>query len=284
MNGLTLAMACVLAALAVFIAVDPPMSLVPGPFPSEWPASSVLSLANYFTMAVMPYQVRLLEHVMKASKVGDVDSVIDEIDAFCWAWPSMNVGPVKGAIADQAFDKLIVDKQRPLVVVELGSYMGYSTLRFGRHLAKITPAGSTAHLYSIDPNPLGHAVKLSMLDRAGLLVGGSTAGNVAIHNELDYSGNVLKRLADEGVTVDYLFLDHVKDLYKEDTQLALSLGLLKPGSLVVADNVVAPGVPEYRAWMLEDEDARKTFKTTVHETLCEYTKHVKDEVLVSVVV
>lgn len=266
---------------AIIAAIWTPLGtrLLVGDWGVEWPLSTHLQLVNYFVMGVMPYQVRLLESVMAKSEAGSPTSVIDAVDEFCWAWPSMNVGPVKGQIADEAFGVLTEAGREPKVVVELGSYLGYSTLRFGRTLLRLAPSGG-AHLYSIDPNPLGHAIKLSLLDRAGLVNNNDKqAQALTIHNELDFSGNVLRRLAAEGVTVDYLFLDHVKHLYREDAELALDLGLLKPGSLIVADNVVAPGAPQYREWMLAD----KRFKTTVHETLLEYTSAVKDEVLVSVV-
>ena len=36
---------------------------------------------------------------------------------------------------------------------------------------------------------------------------------------------------------DLVFLDHWKDLYKQDLQAIEAKGLLKPGSIVVADNV-----------------------------------------------
>jgi predicted O-methyltransferase YrrM len=57
-------------------------------------------------------------------------------------------------------------------------------------------------------------------------------------------------------------------------------GIRRPfqGSLVVADNVLAPGAPEYRAWILN----HTSFKTEVRRTLLEYTRDVPDEVLISV--
>lgn len=75
----------------------------------------------------------------------------------------------------------------------------------------------------------------------------------------------------------FFFLDHLKHLYLEDCELAVKLGVLQPGSVVVADNVLNPGVPEYKAWML----ANKDFDTKVHRTLLEYTKTTPDEILIS---
>lgn len=117
---------------------------------------------------------------------------------------------------------------------------------------------------------------------------------------------MLQQLAKDGVQLDFLLLDHVKHLYLPDLQLAIKLGLLKKGSVVVADNILFPvsgcrfpqrfphshrvpilrfflsshsqGSPEYRSWML----ANSAFDTTVHKTTAEYTPWMPDEVLVSV--
>ena len=37
---------------------------------------------------------------------------------------------------------------------------------------------------------------------------------VQVRNELDYSQNVLRRLATEKMQIDYLFVDHLKELYR----------------------------------------------------------------------
>jgi len=81
--------------------------------------------------------------------------------------------------------------------------------------------------------------------------------------------------------LDFLFIDHVKELYLPDLMLALQCGLLAPGATVVADNVRTPGAPDYKQYMLEGDGAR-LFDTTVHDTFLEYSDTIPDEVLVSV--
>jgi len=259
----------VFAVLACLVSVEVQLGFVKSilgpPFMKEWPYSSLLHLVNYFEMAAMPLQVRLLEHVLQNGKQGDADDIINKIDEFCWKKPTMNVGPVKGKIVDDALQSM---GSSPMVVVEFGSYMGYSTLRLANLLRKTAPE---AVLYSVDPNPLGHAIKTTLLERAGLL-------GPKVKNELAFSGDFLKKLASEGKKIDFLFLDHLKDLYMGDAILAQKLDLLKHGSsLIVADNVIAPGAPEYRKWMM----ANLNFETKVHDTLLEYTHTTRDEVLVS---
>lgn len=261
-------MLLVFALLACFIALELHMGVVKAaviPFNREWPYSSLFHLTNFFRMAVMPLQVRLLEHVLQNAKEGSAEDIIEKIDEFCWQNPTMNIGPVKGKILD---DAVLNMGNSPKIVVELGSYLGYSTLRLAHLLNKTAP---DAVLYSVDPNPLGHAIKTTLLERSDLQ-------GPKVKNELGYSDDTLKKIAARNEKIDVLFLDHVKDLYVDDTILAIKLGLLNPGlSLVVADNALDPATSKYRKWMLENTQ----FQTDVHETLLEYTHTVRDEVLVS---
>jgi hypothetical protein len=146
----------------------------------------------------------------------------------------------------------------------------------------------------------------------------------------DFSDVFLRKCASDGIQIDFLFIDHVKDLYLPDLQLCLELKILAPGCVVVADNVhptsysskaiesicipiafvhaslnvvarvlptasvpfashcricplcvlqvLMPGAPEYKAWVL----GSKLFDSRVVSTLLEYHKDVKDELLVSV--
>jgi predicted O-methyltransferase YrrM len=41
------------------------------------------------------------------------------------------------------------------------------------------------------------------------------------------------------------FIDHDKSLYVPDANKILASGTLQPGSLLIADNVLIPGAPEY---------------------------------------
>merc|ERR1712110_916547 len=85
---------------------------------------------------------RFLEHVLANSTKGDANSVVKTIDDWCWSskgnW-MMNVGDVKGVHVDDA-----ISEHKPMVVLELGTYCGYSSVRMGRLL----PEG--AKLISLD--------------------------------------------------------------------------------------------------------------------------------------
>ena len=78
-------------------------------------------------------------------------------------------------------------------------------------------------------------------------------------------------------TVDFVFLDHVEQLYKQDVQYLQSHGFLHKGSVVVADNILYPGAPDYREYVASS----KAFRSQEHPTLVQYSKTMKDIVTVS---
>lgn len=90
----------------------------------------------------------------------------------------------------------------------------------------------------------------------------------------------LQILRDEkGVsTFDFVFIDHFKQYYLSDLLRLKQNGFLRDGSIVVADNVGYPGVPDYLEFMEQTSE----FQTTHHKSKLEYTKTVDDVVLVSV--
>lgn len=77
--------------------------------------------------------------------------------------------------------------------------------------------------------------------------------------------------------VDFVFLDHVELLYKQDLQYLMSSGLLTKGAVVVADNVLYPGAPDYRAYVANS----KAFASQEHLTLVQYSKTMQDIVTIS---
>ena len=89
----------------------------------------------------MPHCV--VQRVLELATPGNPQSVLDAVDDFCYNenW-MMNVGPVKGAFVDE-----VIQQAQPLTMLELGTYIGYSTVRWAAQL----PPG--ARLWSIDEDP-----------------------------------------------------------------------------------------------------------------------------------
>lgn len=142
----------------------------------------------------------------------------------------MNVGEDKGKIVTD-----LIAKVKPETMVELGGYIGYSCILFGNALRQ---AGGKRY-FSLERNPEFAAVIASLVDLAGLsdivkvVVGGSDASIQRL-----YSLGTLKH-------IDMMFLDHYKPAYTADLKLCEELGLVTPGSVIAADNVIKPGNPPY---------------------------------------
>ncbi|KAI9677387.1 MAG: hypothetical protein M1817_006339 [Caeruleum heppii] len=142
----------------------------------------------------------------------------------------MNVGEDKGKIVTD-----LIAESKPQVMVELGGYIGYSALLFGDALRKV----GGKRYYSLERNPEFAAVTMALASLAGL----SDVVKVVVGPSEDSIG----RLHADGTVqhIDLMFLDHYKPAYKSDLKLCEQLGLVGPGSIMAADNVIKPGNPPY---------------------------------------
>lgn len=197
---------------------------------------------------------RILRHVLQHAAAGDPQSVLDAIDAYCsqkeWA---MNVGDKKGQIVDA-----VVREQCPSVLLELGAYCGYSAVRMGRLLAP------GARLLTIELNPDYAAITQQMVDFAGL----QDRVTVIVGASQDIIPQLKKKYDVD--TLDMVFLDHWKDRYLPDTRLLEECGLLREGTVLLADNVICPGTPEFLAYVR----GHSRFHCTHFSSFLEYSQTV----------
>ncbi|XP_072269874.1 catechol O-methyltransferase-like [Pyxicephalus adspersus] len=172
---------------------------------------------------------RMLQFALENAVRGDPQSVVDNIDKYCrhreWA---MNVGDEKGLILDE-----VVKERDPSIILELGTYCGYSAIR----IARLLKPG--ARMFTLEMNPVHAAVAKQMIEFAGVqdkvnVLEGSTE-DIIPQLKQKYNVDVL----------DFVFLDHAKDRYKADTILLEECHMLKKGSVLLADNVVYPGIPDF---------------------------------------
>jgi len=213
-------------------------------------------------------EAALQRYVLGNARVADLDDVIATIDRFAYTKSFLiNVGDEKGALLDAA-----IERAKPKLLLELGTYCGYSALR------TIRVAPKDARLVTIEFNADNAAIAQSLFEHAGV------ADRISI---------VVGTLGDDGKTVatlrekhgfregalDFAFFDHAKEAYLPDLELVLRERWLHEGSVVVADNVKVPGAPEYHAFMKRNEG--KLFKTREHSTHVEYQTLIKDIVLES---
>lgn len=85
-------------------------------------------------------------------------------------------------------------------------------------------------------------------------------------------------LRKQGVqTLDFALIDHVKTIYLQDLLIMQQHGLFRKGSVIVGDNVLTPGSPDFRKHMATSPD----FATSEHITNLEYSHYIPDIVTVS---
>lgn len=210
----------------------------------------------------------LAEYVVANARRGDPDDVIRMIDDFCVNRSVMiNIGDEKGELLDRA-----VRRASPRLILELGTYCGYSALRMSR----VMPAG--ARICSLEFSPANAQIARRIWRHAGL---GDEV--TVVVGTLDDGGSTIDRLSTEHGfgegAVDFVFIDHDKAAYLPDLERITGQRWLHPGSIVVADNIRFPGAPEYRAHLQEQEG--KSWRTVEHKTHVEYQSLIKDLVLES---
>lgn len=210
----------------------------------------------------------LAQYVLANARAGDLEDVIRTIDEFCYRQSYMiNVGDEKGLILDAA-----MRRTNPRIVLELGTYCGYSALRIARTMK------ADARLLSLEFNPANAEIARRIWDHAG--VGDRLT---VLVGTLGDGGATLERLESEhwftAGSLDLAFIDHAKEEYLPDLERIIARGWLHPGSVVVADNIKFPGAPEYLKHMRAAEG--KQWRSVEHSTHAEYQTLLKDIVLES---
>lgn len=197
-------------------------------------------------------EAKCLEYVLTNAPKNDPKALYQTIDKFCLQEKNnwmMNIGPEKGVTIDN-----IIRERQAKSFLELGTYMGYSALRFSQLMH---PEG---RYVSIDVNPSTTEKAKCFAEHAGVknidfLLGG-----------LDGNLEMLKAKYPGGF--DMIFLDHVKDLYISDLKKLEQAGLVRVGTRVIGDNLVFPGCPEYFEYM----KGNGHYDTKYFESFVEYTE------------
>jgi predicted O-methyltransferase YrrM len=175
-------------------------------------------------------EIALLHWIFNHPKLeemrGQPQRVLDAIDEYGKAEKYlMNVGEYKSKTVID-----IIHNVKPVTMVELGGYVGYSAIAFG---AAARAVGGRRY-YSLEQNPEYGAIATLLVDLAGL----GDFVKIIVESSVD----ALRRLHGNGTLehIDLLFIDHTKPLYTPDLKVAEELGLVKPGSVCVADNGEKP--------------------------------------------
>ncbi|HEY5110832.1 MAG TPA: O-methyltransferase [Acidimicrobiales bacterium] len=135
--------------------------------------------------------------------------------------PPISVAPNQGKMLE-----LLAKIQRSRRILEIGTLGGYSTIWLARSLP------SDGNLVTLELEPVHAEVARRNLERAGL-------GHL-VDVRVGPATDSLQDLIDEEVqSFDFIFIDADKENYPQ--YLELSLRLSRPGTVIVADNVVRDG-------------------------------------------
>lgn len=152
----------------------------------------------------------------------------------------------------------VIQEHQPSMLLELGAYCGYSAVRMARLLSP------GARLLTIEINPDYAAITQRMVDFAGM----QDKVTVVVGASQDIIPQLKKKYDVD--TLDMVFLDHWKDRYLPDTLLLEECGLLRKGTVLLADNVICPGAPDFLAHVRRSN----RFECTHYQSFLEYRKVV----------
>ena len=160
---------------------------------------------------------RVLDYVLANAERNNPSSILETIDRFTIESGEflMNVGPEKGKILQST-----LRKHESIKILELGAFIGYSAILIASTI------GNNAFLYSVDPDQNSINISEEMVDFAGL----SNKVNF-IHSTAELA------IPKFSHPFDFIFIDHAKKRYFPDLMLIEQSELLKPKSVVFADNV-----------------------------------------------
>ncbi len=161
--------------------------------------------------------LRARDYVAQHARRNDPQDVLRTLDRFAREVRFlMSVGPDKGPLIGELADKLPAAAR----VLELGAYCGYSAIMIANSL------GPQASIVSIE------------IDADSVASASANVAFAGLSNQVDFvHGGSTDMIPTVEGPFDLVFLDHWKELYRTDLQLIEAQGLLRPGSIVVADNV-----------------------------------------------
>lgn len=134
----------------------------------------------------------------------------------------------KGSVIDEALDSLPANA----TVLEFGTFLGYSAMRMASRLGprcRIITVESDPEVACLAENLLMHAA----VDDCVQVCFGTSADIVP----------VLQQLLGSGRFADLVYMDHNQMIYHEDIQRLEAAGLVGPGTIITATQVLKPGAP-----------------------------------------
>jgi catechol O-methyltransferase len=227
----------------------------------------------------------LLAHIFATAKRGDAASVLAAVDSFCDTQGfMMHIGSEKASILRRILQEAEKDKKTTQEngverILDIGTYCGYSAIV----LATAIP-GASPKVTSVEFNPTLAAISRAIIDFAGL----SSQITVVVSSAADA---IRTRSGDESKewgrgSVDVVLMDHWERLYVEDAKRLEGSGLLRPGGILLADNVLSHGAGALLLEYLKtggdqkDEGSKKKWDLELVECHLQYSK-TKDAIAIA---
>ena len=213
-------------------------------------------VASYFGMKKFKVDI-VKELVLKKDNKNNPQAILDTIDHFGWNKSFlMNIGDEKGFLLERA-----IKEKNPKNCLELGVYLGYSSIRILRNL------NEDSMLTSIEASSKYYEISQEIVSHSGL----SNQWNPLKGR----AKNVIPLLNEK---YDFVFLDHWKDEYLSDLKTLQSLGLLNDGATILADNVVLFNMEDYLSYVRNS----LVFESKFISTKREYSKTEPDGIEISI--
>ncbi|CAK0789722.1 unnamed protein product [Prorocentrum cordatum] len=190
-----------------------------------------------------PYskELRLLKHVFETATKGDPVSVCNAIESY----GTDTLGPtsqwlkIAGDVKTLVLTNAVGAAHPRGAILEVGCYCGYSSSR----MAAAAPKG---HICTLEVDP----VHVIVARNVHLFGGISDRVDVWTGHSKDLVARIEGRYGGPGMfKVGAVFFDQKGSRYDEDLVNLEKQGMMLPGALVVADNVLKPGAPIW-CWRL----------------------------------
>lgn len=190
-----------------------------------------------------------LEHYL-LDHTSPEDSVLAELDRQTHlrvVQPRMLSGHLQGRLLE-----MFVRMVRPMYVLELGTFTGYSAIAMARGLVR---EGAVVHTVEVNDELRDFAG--TYIEKAGLR-----------ERIVQHIGPALEVIPTLGCVFDMVFIDADKREYPAYYRMLMDGGFLKPGSIVLADNVLWSGK------VTQDEVAQNDRQT---QGVLEFNRMVRDD-------
>jgi caffeoyl-CoA O-methyltransferase len=155
--------------------------------------------------------------------VGSEDEILKATDN---SVKESNIPPISVSANQGKFLQVLAKSCNARKILEIGTLVGYSTIWMARALPK------GGKLISLEFEPHHAQVARKNIDKAGL----SNVVDIRVGRALDLLPNLV---ASKEGPFDMIFIDADKPPYKEYFEWAMKLS--RPGTLIVADNVIRDG-------------------------------------------